>query len=181
MSAAATAIVLAGAVLLVLAGVPKAARPHDTVRGLRSAGLPAAPGAVRALAVVEVLVGLGALAGPGRVAALAVAALYAGFTAFVLLALGRGGVVESCGCLGEADTPPTRAHALATGLVAAAGLTLALAPTGAWWADGPGAAALLLALAALLTFLLWQVIAVLPTATAAAARSVASTPTPSRG
>lgn len=165
-------LVLAGAVLLLVAGLPKVADPRDTVRGMRSAGLPSSPALVRALAAVEVLVGLAVLLGPGRWAALATGLLYAGFTGFVLLALRRGGVVESCGCLGQVDTPPTRGHAAATGLVAAAALILAVAPTEqAWWAAGAGPATVTVLAAALLGFLLWQAVAVLPTATAAAARS----------
>lgn len=161
--------VLAAAVLLVVAGAPKVLDPADTVRGLRSAGLPGSPGLVRVLAVVEVVAGVAALVGPSRPAAAAVALLYAGFTGFVLLALARGGVVESCGCLGRADTPPTRAHAIATGLVALVAGALAVSPPAQpWWSAQP---ALVVVLAAVLGFLLWQVIAVLPTATAAAARS----------
>lgn len=164
-----TPVVLAGAVLLVLAGAPKVVRPDDTVRGLRSVGLPSVPALVRVLAAVEVVVGVAALLGPARPALAGVAALYAGFTGFVLLALRRGGVVESCGCLGRADTPPTRAHAVATGLVAVAATAAALAPpSSAWWADRP---AVHLALAAVLTLLLWMVVAVLPTVTPTAVRS----------
>ena len=54
--------------------------------------------------------------GAGRrpVPALLVAASYAAFTAFVLLARSRGGVLASCGCFGRADTPPTTTHVVVT-------------------------------------------------------------------
>src|SRR4051794_38843397 len=101
---------LAAAALLVVAGAPKIADPLPLVRALRSVGLPAGRGLVRTFAVGEVVVGLAALVQPSRTTALLMAVLYAGFTAFVGLALARGGVLESCGCFGKADTPPTRAH-----------------------------------------------------------------------
>ena len=102
--------------------------------------------------------------------------MYAGFTAFVVIALRRGGVLSSCGCFGRADTPPTRAHALVTG--AASGTACSSRSTrrarDAWSALGDsGALAVvgLVALVALVGFLAWQVMAVLPSVQPAAIRS----------
>lgn len=164
--------VLAAAGLLVVAGLPKVLDPGDLVRAVRSVGPRVHPLLVRAFALAEVLAGSAAILLPGRPAFAAVAVLHAGFTAFVLVALSRGGVIASCGCFGRADTPPTRAHAFVTGLLAlaAAGLTVA-PPADPWWSAGlvPGAVTILLA--GLIAFLAWQVIAVLPATTPAAIRS----------
>ncbi len=127
---------------------------------------------VRAFALAEVLAGAAAILLPGRPAFAAVALLHAGFTAFVLLALSRGGVIASCGCFGRADTPPTRSHALVTGLLALAAGGLAIAPPAEpWWTVGTAPAAAMALLAGLVAFLAWQVMAVLPTTTPAAIRS----------
>ena len=53
--------------------------------------MPVGRGAVRVFAVAEVAVGLGALLAPGRVGAALLGLCYAGFTAFVVVALRRGG------------------------------------------------------------------------------------------
>lgn len=170
-------VALAGAALLVIAGLPKLARPDDSARGLKSVGWPSGAPVVRALAGIEVIAGLAVLSGVtamARIGLVAVALLYAGFTVFVLVALRRGGVVESCGCFGRADLPPTRSHAVATGLVAAGAAGMAWAAPIPWW-SGPASSVLVTLLGTLLVgFLLWQIIAVLPTATAAAARSAGS-------
>ena len=163
---------LAAAGLLVIAGVPKVADPGDLVRALRSTGLRVHPLLVRGFALVEVAAGVVAIALPSRPSLAVVALLHAGFTAFVLLALRRGGVVASCGCLGRADTPPTRAHAATTGLLAlAAGGLAVAAPVDPWWSAGTGSVAVTVLLAGFIGFLCWQVIAVLPSTTPAAVRS----------
>lgn len=116
-------LVHAAAGLLVLAGLMKAADPMPLVRAARSVGLRVPRGLVRALAAAEVLVGLVTLLVGSRASALAVAASYAGFTAFVLIARARGGVLASCGCFGKADLPPTPTHAALTAILAAAATT----------------------------------------------------------
>ena len=166
----------AAAVLLAVAGVPKVRDPGDLVRAVRSVGMPFGRRAVRAFAVAEVVVALAALLVPSRLTAAALALMYAGFTAFVVLALRRGGVLSSCGCFGRADTPPTPAHALVTGAASVVGLLVAVDPpgAGAWSAladSGAGAVLGLVALVALVGFLAWQVMAVLPTVQPAAIRS----------
>ncbi len=166
---------LAAGALLVLAGAPKVLAPGDLVRALRSTGLPAPVVGVRAFAALEVVVGVAAVVAPSRVTGLLVGLLYAGFTAFVVRALARGGVLSSCGCFGKADTPPTRAHALLTGLAALVGLGVAVAPpTDPWQGVGAGTVAGLVALTALVGFLAWQVMAVLPSVDARAVRSAST-------
>ncbi|MDP3712140.1 MAG: hypothetical protein Q8R60_06615 [Mycobacteriales bacterium] len=122
---------LAAALLLVLAGAQKVLDPKPLVRALKSVGAPVPGSAVRLAAAAETALGIAALitvttatgttatAGTlGAAVAAGVALSYAGFTAFVLLALAKGGVLASCGCFGKADTPPTRTHAAVTGALA---------------------------------------------------------------
>jgi hypothetical protein len=163
---------LAASALLVGAGVPKLGDPMPLVRALRSTGLPAGRGLVRALAAAEVALGLWAVARPSAVNAALVCAAYLIFTGFVALALQRGGVLGSCGCFGKADTPPTRSHLAVTGGLAVLAGVVAAAPERAAWASAAAPVVVgTLALAALVTFLAWQVLAVLPTTTPAAVRS----------
>ena len=176
---------LAAAALLVLAGVPKVVDPSSLVRALRSVGLPASAALVRLLAVGEVAVGTAALVVPGRVTGVLVLLAYVAFSAFVALALRRGGVLASCGCFGRPDTPPTVSHLLVTALLAASGAvvaaTSAVTTTSPWWSQAgrqPGLAATLVGLAALVAALSYLVIAVLPTVTPAAVRSATA---PRRG
>lgn len=162
----------AAAGLLVVAGAPKVLDPGDLHRAVRSVGMPVGRGAVRLFAAAEVVLGLLALALPSRLTAAAVGVLYAGFTAFVVVALRRGGVLSSCGCFGKADTPPTRGHALLTGAAAVVGFAVALSPPAAPWRDlTPATGAGGLALVALVGFLAWQVMAVLPSVDPRAVRS----------
>ncbi len=163
---------LAAAGLLVVAGLPKILAPGDLVRALRSAGVVVHPLLVRAFALAEVLAGGAAILLASRPSLVAVALLHAGFTAFVLVTLARGGVIASCGCFGRADTPPTRSHAAVTGLLAIAAAGAAVAPPGAaWWAADPTSLVVTALLAGLIGFLAWQVMAVLPATTPAAIRS----------
>lgn len=162
----------AAAALLVVAGAPKVLDPGDLHRAVRSVGMPVGREVVRAFALAEVVVGVGALAVPGPVTAGLLAVLYAGFTAFVVVALRRGGVVSSCGCFGKADTPPTVAHAVLTGAAAVvAAAVAAVVPASPWSGVGPGWMAGALALVALVGFLAWQVMAVLPSVDPRAVRS----------
>ncbi len=124
---------LAAAALLVLAGLPKLADPASLVLALRSVGLPARPALGRALAAAEIGRRGLALAAPGRLSGALVVVAYLAFTAFVVVALSRGGVLASCGCFGRPDTPPTRSHLVVTAVLAAAGAAVAWAPPASLW------------------------------------------------
>jgi hypothetical protein len=76
--------------------------------------------AATGLGVVEIVAGVAGLLAGGPVAAFAVAAIYAGFTAFVGLATFRKLPLQSCGCFGREDTPPSLYHVVID-LLAAAG------------------------------------------------------------
>jgi hypothetical protein len=155
----------AAAVLLILAAVPKIGYPDDTARALRTSGLPGNETLVRGLAVAELAIGAYALLIGDRVGAVLVAASYLGFSAFVLLARSRKGVVSSCGCFGKSDTPPTIAHVVVTMLLAGGAAAAAIAPVGSVFglADEPAQAVALLLLTGVCVALAYLALAVLPT------------------
>ena len=116
-----SAIHASAAVLLLVAGVAKLARPADGFAGL--VGFRARPFLVRILGGAEVVAGVGALWLGGPVVASAVGLLYAAFALAVLRALLTG--AESCGCFGRLDAPPSRVHVL--GNLALAGVSFVAA------------------------------------------------------
>lgn len=162
---------LAVAGLLVVAGLPKLVDPMHLARAVRAAGIPVSRTVIRVFALAEVAIGTWALVAPGRYAAALVGAAYVGFTAFVVRVLRRGGVVGSCGCFGKADTPATRTHAALTGVAALVALTVAVDPPASAWSSPDATTLATVGLAALIGFLAWQVMAVLPSTTPAAVRS----------
>jgi uncharacterized protein YjeT (DUF2065 family) len=156
---------LAAAGLLVIAGLPKLVRPADTRRALRSVGWPVPDPVVRLGGMAEAVIGAVAIAVGGRVASALVAVSYVAFSAFVVLALRRGGAVSSCGCIGRPDTPPTRTHVVVTLLLAtAAALTAIHGSSGVreLTAIAPGHAVALAGYTALTGWLVWLVLADLP-------------------
>lgn len=165
-ASAATAV--AGAGLLILAGLPKVGRPLPLQRALASVDLRVSRAGARGIAVAEVVLGGAALLMPGRVTMGGLAGSYLAFTGFVLLARARGGVLESCGCFGEPDTPPTLPHALVTFGIAAAAAGASLSG----WAWATSTMLPVVLGAAILGLLSWLVIAVLPTVTPASIASV---------
>jgi hypothetical protein len=116
------------AALLVVAGVAKAARPHETAVAIRGVGIPSSDWLVRLGGAVEVAVGLVALSARGRVPAALVLASFALFLAFVVVAFVRGLPIASCGCFGKADTPPDLLHAGVNAGAALAALALVVDP-----------------------------------------------------
>lgn len=116
------------AALLALAGALKVARPAPTSGALRALGLPSAGVLVRALGLGEISVGVAAAATFARPLLVLLAAAYLAFAAFVAAALGANTPLQSCGCFGQTDTPPSPVH---VGLnLAAAGVAFAAALTG---------------------------------------------------
>jgi hypothetical protein len=168
---------LAAALLLVVAGLAKTRDPLSLVRALRAAGLrvraPLLSRFVRVAAAAEALLGLVAICRPGGLVALAVAASYAGFTAFVIRAMRTGSPLASCGCFGKADTPPTGTHAVVTAVLAVIALLAATQPAGLLpellvhqpWAGLP-----LLVVTAVLGYLTYLSLALLPLLSRRAAR-----------
>jgi hypothetical protein len=121
---------LASAALLVAAGGAKVADPLPLMRALMSVGLRTPRRLVQLAAGGEAALGVVALATGSAAAAAGVALSYAVFTAFVLVALRRGGVLASCGCFGKVDTPPTATHVAVTGALAVVAAAVAVRPIG---------------------------------------------------
>jgi hypothetical protein len=115
-----TALLWAGAVLLLVAGALKVADPSRTAGALAALGWPSSPVLVRVGAAAEVVIGASALVVEGPVPAALVAASYLGFAVFVTAALMSGTPIGTCGCLGRVDTRPHPLH-VAVDLVLAAG------------------------------------------------------------
>ncbi len=95
--------------LLGASGVAKLLDPDPTSGALRAARLPSSRGLSRLLGMVEVAAAaLGLSVGAGGL--IPAAALYAGFAVFTLAALRNWIPLQSCGCFGRDDTPPSVIH-----------------------------------------------------------------------
>lgn len=95
--------------VLAVAGVAKIVRPDPTRGALQAARLPSSRLTVRALGLAEVSsAALGLSLGRRWVTGALV--IYLGLTVFTSMALRKQIPVQSCGCFGIEDTPPTRIH-----------------------------------------------------------------------
>jgi hypothetical protein len=119
---------LAASLLLAGAGAPKVFRPEGIVAAMRDAGLPSSAMLGRAIGAGEVVIAAIAIVVGGAGPAVAVACAYAGFIGFLTLALRRGGL-ESCGCFGVNDSPPSWWHVIANIALAATAVAAAAAGT----------------------------------------------------
>jgi hypothetical protein len=106
----------AAALLLIVAGMAKIARPAPTTELLATLGVPGRRAVTVAIGGVETLVGLGALAVGGSITAAATGVLYAGFVAVVWRAMSAG--AASCGCFGRVDAPPSWIHVVGNAALA---------------------------------------------------------------
>ncbi len=124
--------------LLIVAGAYKARRPRATTGAMRALALPSGDRLTRVLGGAEIALGTAAvLTGWAPLAGL-VAASYAGFAGFVVAARRRGTMVQSCGCLGEIDVPPSPVHVgvnVAASAVAIAAAVVRVDGLGATLAD----------------------------------------------
>jgi hypothetical protein len=117
----------AAGALLALGGAFKVVRPLPTAGALRAVGAPAPVLGVRALGLGETVLGVAAvLTGAPALAAL-VAAAYLSFATFVIVAMRGGTALQSCGCFGEVETPPSNVHVLLDVGLAATALASATA------------------------------------------------------
>jgi hypothetical protein len=98
------------AALLVVGGVLKALRPHDTAIAIEKLGVAVPQWLVRGGGAAEAVLGVLALSVASTIAAALVGASYALFFAFVAVALARRLPIASCGCFGRADSPPSLVH-----------------------------------------------------------------------
>ncbi|MEY2450389.1 MAG: hypothetical protein QOH79_3865 [Acidimicrobiaceae bacterium] len=157
--------VLVVAALLVLAGVLKVVRPAPTSGALRAMRLPSSWLLVRGLGLGEVVVGTAAGSTFARTWLVLLAAAYLAFAAFVTAALAADAPLQSCGCFGQTDTPPSGIHvalnvgAAGTAFAAALSGTPALTDT---LADQPWNAFPFVLLVAICVYLCVLVVTVLP-------------------
>lgn len=157
--------VLTVSALLALAGGMKVVQPASTAGALRAMRLPSSLSVVRTLGVAEVAVGVGAGITMAPPLLLLLAAMYLGFAAFVAAALGADTPLQSCGCLGTADTPPSVVHlgidlaAAIVAIVAAVTETPSLSST---VSDQPAAGVPFLFLVAVCVYLCVTAVSVLP-------------------
>lgn len=104
----------AAAAVLVVTGAFKLARPAATAGAMGELGLPASLALARLLGGVELGTGVGVLAWPDTglfpVPAVGAGALYSGFAVFVAVALRRNAMLQTCGCFGALEVPPTATH-----------------------------------------------------------------------
>jgi Methylamine utilisation protein MauE len=98
-------------VLLFVAGLAKISRPDPTRGALRAVDLPSGRSAVRALGLLELISALVGMAFGGWWVSGA-AVLYLGFTVFTALATRNRIPVQSCGCFGREETPPSILHVI---------------------------------------------------------------------
>jgi hypothetical protein len=160
---AATAPLLVASLLLIVAGLPKLRTPAPTTGALRSIGVHVPDTVVRVGGAAEAALGAVTAVTGNRIAAAVVAASYVGFSAFLIVALTRGGMVASCGCLGRPDTPPTRSHVLVTvALAVGAAAATAFGATGLADLGLSAHSATILGLTAVTGWLAWTVFALLP-------------------
>jgi hypothetical protein len=152
------------AALLAASGGAKIRDPQPTGGALAAAGLPSSRLLVTGLGLGEIVAALAGLSGRAA-GAWAVAALYAGFTGFVAVALIRRLPIQSCGCFGKVDTPPSVGHllvnssaTLAAAIVAAQGGASLPASLG----GRPGVGIPYLGFILLGVFLLWLLLSELP-------------------
>ena len=118
------------AALLIISGGSKLVDPEPTRGALKATGLPSTTVAAMTLGVWEIVAGAVGLAFGGVVGGIMLATTYLGFAGFVTFALVRDLPIQSCGCFGRDDTPPTWLHVAVNMSAAAAGIWIAVAGTG---------------------------------------------------
>jgi hypothetical protein len=101
-------LLLTAAGLLVASGVAKLRDPLPAASALAELGVPKARSVACVGAVLELLVA-GLMVLRPTVGAPIAAAMYVAFAALLVVQL-RAGITRSCGCLGSAETPPSRVH-----------------------------------------------------------------------
>jgi hypothetical protein len=138
-STVASGLLGAASVLLLAAGAAKVVDPSRTAGALAALGWPSSPLLVRIGAGAEAALGALGLAVGGPFVAALVALSFAAFAVFVAMALRAGTPVGTCGCFGQADTPPRPLH-VAVDLAVAAGAAVAAAADPTPLLDAPAAA-----------------------------------------
>lgn len=110
--------------LLGASGTVKLVDPTPTTGAMRVAGLPSSDILSRVLGVTEIVVAVVALS-IGGFALVGGAVLYTGFAVFTFRAVRKRLPLQSCGCFGREDTPPTSFHSAYNAVAALALVTVA--------------------------------------------------------
>lgn len=126
-----SALVVAAAIVLAVAGVAKLSRPGPAVDALHQAGLPGSTTLVSAMGVGELVLGAVVVVWEPRIAVALLALGYLGFAIFAARLLTKRGRSVSCGCFGFVEAPVHPLHVAVNLVVAvAAGLVAADVPQG---------------------------------------------------
>lgn len=155
----------AAALLLVVAGGLKVARPRSAAHAMRTAGLPGTAFLGRLLGVVEIVIAVAAIVVGGRVAAALVALCYVGFACFVVQLRRRAGAHADCGCFGAEESPASPVHVVLNLVLAAVALASVVWPTDGIadvLADSPAAGVPFVGFTLLLSWLLLVGFTVVP-------------------
>lgn len=113
--------------LLVVSGLAKLQDPAPARAALERIGLRSGRMSVLTAAAIELLLGGSCLVWPTRATYALTAIVYLAFAGVVRAQL-RLGEAGSCGCLGAADTPPSRVHVALNLIAAAAAVAASLSP-----------------------------------------------------
>jgi uncharacterized membrane protein YphA (DoxX/SURF4 family) len=96
--------------LLGASGIAKLIDPDPTTGAMGTAGLPSSNLLSRLLGLAETIVAVAALAVGGPLIIASAALFYLAFAIFTFAALANRIPLQSCGCFGREDTPPTTIH-----------------------------------------------------------------------
>lgn len=122
-------------VLLGASGASKVLDPDPTIGAMAAARLPSSRLIARGLGLAEILAAATGIAIGGPWLTLATA-LYLGFFLFTLSAMTQQLPIQSCGCFGKEDTPPTWLHVVFNGVsVVALGYLVLIDGTAVPWAE----------------------------------------------
>ncbi len=159
--------VTVAAAVLGLGGLAKVVRPIPTAGALRALRLPGPIVGVRALGAGEVALAAAAVVTGGIAAGWRlVAVAYVAFAGFVVAARRAGTDIQSCGCFGTIDTPPSLVHVVVNlgfaGLAASAAVVGRPLAPGACSAGQPAAGLPFLLLVGVTVYLVYLALAVLP-------------------
>jgi hypothetical protein len=115
-----------GCALLAIAGIFKVKEPAPTVGAMQALHLPSSMRLVRLMGLIEIVLGVSAaLTGSAGVMAL-VGVAYFLFAIVVVAAMKAKTQIQSCGCFGKTDTPPSWLHLVSNVLFSIVSLVSAL-------------------------------------------------------
>jgi hypothetical protein len=159
----AQAISAVALVLLAASGLAKMLDPDPTRGAMKAARLPSSRWIARGLGLVEVVAAVVGLSLGGPMLFLSVL-LFVGFFLFTLVAVQQRLPIQSCGCFGQEDTPPTMVHVVfnAVSAVALTYIAIMAQPTIPWGGATQIAVGLYLSFSLVGAYLAYLVLSHLP-------------------